>query len=198
MSQEEIRERTIPHNFFATLGRFSGAGVDAIPQALFKSRSDCRIVLRRFHRSPCLLWWAIEQFDDAAPSSTSSFEYSILGAVGFDRATPRPAGPYYITQLDTNLNVEWQFQNTTIDANHPNGYEWCVNAPAIDSNGVVYANSEDGNVYAIAQGNSGVSTTPKQKMFLKLALGAAYTPLSVGSDGKLYMQNDGHLLVVGN
>ena len=110
----------------------------------------------------------------------------------------RPAGPYYITQLDTNLNVEWQFQNTTIDANHPNGYEWCVNAPAIDSNGVVYANSEDGNVYAIAQGNSGVSTTPKQKMFLKLALGAAYTPLSVGSDGKLYMQNDGHLLIVGN
>jgi len=29
---------------------------------------------------------------------------------------PLPPGPYYITQLDANLNVEWQFQNTTIDA----------------------------------------------------------------------------------
>jgi hypothetical protein len=110
----------------------------------------------------------------------------------------RAPGPYYITQLDANLSVEWQFQNMTTDANHPNGYEWCVNAPAIDSNGVVYANSEDGNVYAIPQGNTGVLTTPKQKMFLKQAIGAAYTPLSIGADGKLYVQNDGHLLVGGN
>jgi hypothetical protein len=120
------------------------------------------------------------------------------GAQGNPVCTPRADGPYYITQLDANLNAEWQFQSTTIDANHPNGYEWCVNAPAIDSNGVVYANSEDGNVYAIPQGNTGVFTTPKQKMFLKLALGAAYTPLSIGADGKLYVQNDGHLFVVGN
>ncbi|MGC2196285.1 MAG: hypothetical protein WA628_16560 [Terriglobales bacterium] len=120
------------------------------------------------------------------------------GAQSNPVCTPRSPGPYYITQLDANFNVEWQFQNTTIDGNHPNGYEWCVNAPAIDSNGVVYANSEDGNVYAIAQGNSGVFSTPKQKMFLKQALGAAYTPLSVGPDGKLYVQNDGHLFVVGN
>ena len=112
--------------------------------------------------------------------------------------TPTPPGPYYITQLDPNLNVEWQFQSTTIDASHPNGYEWCVNAPVIDSNGVVYVNSEDGNVYSIAQGSSGVFSTPLQKIFLKLALGAAYTPLSVGPDGKLYAQNDGHLFVVGN
>lgn len=120
------------------------------------------------------------------------------GAQGNPVCTPRTPGPYYITQLDANLNVEWQFQSTTIDTNHPNGYEWCVNAPAIDSNGVVYANSEDGNIYSIAQGNSGVFTTPKQKMFLKLALGAAYTPLSIGPDGRLYLQNDGHLFVVGN
>lgn len=112
--------------------------------------------------------------------------------------SPRADGPYYITQLDANLNVEWQFQSTTIDANHPNGYEWCVNAPAIDSNGVVYANSEDGNVYAIPQGHTGVFTTPQQKMFLRQAIGAAYTPLSIGADGKLYVQNDGHLFVVGN
>jgi outer membrane protein assembly factor BamB len=108
----------------------------------------------------------------------------------------RPA--YYITQLDADFNIEWQFQSTTLDVNHPNGYEWCVNAPAIDSNGVVYANSEDGNVYAIPQGNTGVFTTPKQQLFLKQALGAAYTPLSIGPDDKLYVQNDGHLFIVGN
>jgi outer membrane protein assembly factor BamB len=110
--------------------------------------------------------------------------------------TPAPDGPYYITQLDANLMVEWQFQNTTTDPQHLNGYEWCVNAPVIDSNGVVYVNSEDGNLYSIAQGNDGV--TPQQKIFLKQAIGAAYTPLSVGPDGKLYVQNDGHLFVVGN
>ena len=109
-----------------------------------------------------------------------------------------PPGPYYITQLDANLKIEWQFQNTTIDVNHPNGYEWCINAPAVDSAGIVYVNSEDGNIYSLAQGNSGVFTTPQQKKFLKLAVGAAYTPLSIGADGKIYTQNDGHLLIVGN
>jgi len=33
---------------------------------------------------------------------------------------------------------------------------------------------------------------------LQLALGAAYTPLTIGPDGKIYTQNDGHLFVVGN
>jgi hypothetical protein len=27
---------------------------------------------------------------------------------------------------------------------------------------------------------------------------AAYTPLSIGQDGKIHTQNDGHLIVVGN
>jgi len=107
-------------------------------------------------------------------------------------------GPYYITQLDANLSPEWHFQSTTTDSNHPNGYEWCVNAPAVDSTGMVLVNSEDGNVYSIPQGNSGIFSTPQQKLFLKEALGAAYTPISVGPDGKLYVQNDGHLFVVGN
>jgi hypothetical protein len=109
-----------------------------------------------------------------------------------------PPGPYYITQLDAKLGVEWQFQNTTIDAGHSGGYEWCINAPAVDSAGVVYVNSEDGNIYSLAQGNTGVFTTPQQQKFLKLAIGAAYTPLSIGADGRIYTQNDGHLLVVGN
>jgi outer membrane protein assembly factor BamB len=68
-----------------------------------------------------------------------------------------------------------------------------VNAPAIDSNGVVYANSEDGNLYAIGQGGGMLA-----KIFQQLALGAAYTPASIGGDGRIYTQNDGHLFVVGN
>jgi hypothetical protein len=110
----------------------------------------------------------------------------------------RPPGPYYITQLDANLNVEWQFQNTTIDSAHPNGFEWCINMPAVDMNGNVFVNSEDGNLYSLPQGNKGVFTTPSGKIFLNQALGAAYTPLSIGADGKIYTQNNGHLFVVGN
>lgn len=110
----------------------------------------------------------------------------------------QPPGPYYITQLDSNLNVQWQFQSTTTDANHPNGYEWCINMPAVDMNGNVFVNSEDGNIYELPQGNSGTFTTPTGKIFLNLAIGAAYTPLSIGADGKLYTQNDGILFVVGN
>lgn len=111
--------------------------------------------------------------------------------------TPVPDGPYFVSQLDANMQVEWSFQNTTIDRNHPNGYEWCVNAPVIDGNGLVYVTSEDGNIYSVPQGNKGIFKTPKQKTFLKEALGAAYTPLSIGDDGKVYSQNDGHLFVVG-
>jgi outer membrane protein assembly factor BamB len=124
-----------------------------------------------------------------------------------DRSTNNPASPeqYFITQLDANLNVEWSYQNTntnsctrnpdgslTCTSDHPAGFEWCVNSPAIDANGVVYANSEDGNMYAIGQGG-----TLLQNIFQQLALGAAYTPASIGGDGKIYSQNDGHLFVVG-
>jgi hypothetical protein len=108
-----------------------------------------------------------------------------------------PAGPYYITQLNANLSVEWQFQNTTVDAGSPNGYEWCINAPVVDANGTVYVNGEDGYLYAIDQG-SGLLTVPRQRKFLRQAIGAAYTPLSIGADGRLYTQNAGHLFAVGN
>jgi hypothetical protein len=103
--------------------------------------------------------------------------------------TPVPPGPYLVSQLDANLQTEWSFKNTTIDRQHPNGYEWCVNAPVIDGQGLVYVTSD--------QGHHGIFTTPQQKIFLKEALGAAYTPLSIGDDGKIYSQNDGHLFVVG-
>lgn len=117
-----------------------------------------------------------------------------------------PEGPYYITKLSSTLGVSWRFQNTNTESchrnadgtvscvsDHPNGFEWCINAPAIDTNGVVYANSEDGNLYAINPDGS-----LKQRLFLNLAIGAAYTPLAIGSDGKIYTENDGHMFVVGN
>lgn len=122
-----------------------------------------------------------------------------------------PPGPYFITQLDPDLNVEWKFQSTntqsctrnadgsiTCKSTNPNGFEWCINMPAVDVNGNVYVTSEDGNIYVLPQGNTGIFTTPSANLFLNLAVGAAYTPLSIGPDGKLYTQNDGHLFVVGN
>lgn len=126
-----------------------------------------------------------------------------------DRSNPNASflGPeqYFVTQLDPNLNIEWSFQNTNTQSctrnpdgtiscvsDHPNGFEWCVNAAVVDANGVVYANSEDGNLYAIGQGGTLI-----QHIFQQLALGAAYTPASLDSSGRIYSQNDGHLFVVG-
>ena len=68
-----------------------------------------------------------------------------------------------------------------------------MNAPAVAPDGTVYANSEDGNLFKIPQGGTGVT-----EIFQQLALGAAYTPTSIGSDGKIYSQNAGHLFVAGN
>ena len=125
-----------------------------------------------------------------------------------DRSATNPDSPeqYFVSQLDANLNLEWSFQNINTESctrnsdgtlscvsDHPNGFEWCVNAPVIDANGIVYANSEDGNVFAIQQGGF-----LKQKLFQQLALGAAYTPASLGGDGRIYTQNDGHLFVAGS
>ncbi len=125
-----------------------------------------------------------------------------------DRTATNPASPeeYFISQLSPNMTIEWSFKNTntlscarnpdgsiTCVSDHPNSFEWCVNAPVVDANGVVYANSEDGNMFAIEQGG-----TLKKKIFQQLALGAAYTPASLGGDGKIYSQNAGHLFVVGH
>ncbi len=125
-----------------------------------------------------------------------------------DRSNPNASflGPeqYFVTQFDPDLNIQWSFQNTNTQSctrnsdgtiscvtDHPNGFEWCVNAPVLDANGVVYANSEDGNLYAIQQG--GTST---QRIFQNLAIGAAYTPVSLDASGRIYSQNDGVLFVV--
>jgi len=125
-----------------------------------------------------------------------------------DRTSSNPSNPeqYFITSLDPNLNVEWQWRNTntqscsrgpngqvSCQSDHPNGFEWCVNATVIDSTGTTYANSEDGNLYVINPNG-----TLRENLFLNLAIGAAYTPLSMSSDGKIFTQNDGVLFVVGN
>jgi hypothetical protein len=124
-----------------------------------------------------------------------------------DRTANNPAYPeqYFITQLSKDLNIEWQYQNTndlsctrnpdgTVScvSDHPFGFEWCVNAAMVDKNGVVYGNSEDGGLYAINQGGG-----LRDHLFLNLAIGAAYTPLSIDNFGRIYTQNDGHLFVVG-
>jgi hypothetical protein len=126
--------------------------------------------------------------------------------------TTIPAGPFYITQLNSNLVPQWKFQSTEVrhcernangtvtcvnDGKHPHGFEWCINAPAIDGGGNVYVESEDGNIYVLDQGHSGVFTTPKFKFFGNLAIGAAYTPYSIDAAGRGYAQNNGHLFVVG-
>jgi hypothetical protein len=127
-------------------------------------------------------------------------------------STGIPAGPFYITQVDKNLVPEWKFKATETrnchrnpdgtvtcveDGLHPNGFEWCINAPAVDANGNVYVESEDGFFYVIDQGHTGIFTTPKFKIFTNLAVGAAYTPFAIDSQGRLYAQNNGHLFVLG-
>ncbi len=47
----------------------------------------------------------------------------------------------------------------------------------------MWANSEDGYLYAIDS-----SGNPAGRIFLQAALGAAYTPLSIGGDGRVYTQ----------
>jgi hypothetical protein len=114
-------------------------------------------------------------------------------------------GPYDITQVDANLKKQWSYasDNTyscqsdggsslSCVSDHPSGFEWCVNAAAIDENGTVYANSEDGRAYAFLQGGS-----VAQARFLVLSLGAAYTPVAVDGQGRTYTMNGGVLTVVG-
>jgi hypothetical protein len=77
------------------------------------------------------------------------------------------------------MTPEWKFQNTNMQSctrnpdgtlscvsDHPNGFEWCINAPAVDAVGNVYANSEDGNLYVIPQGGKSAA-----RIFMNLASG---------------------------
>jgi hypothetical protein len=68
-----------------------------------------------------------------------------------------------------------------------------VNAAAVDTNGIVYADNEDGYLYAINQRGA-----LQQKIFLERAISAGYTPTSIGGDGTIYAENAGHLIAIGN
>ena len=65
-------------------------------------------------------------------------------------------------------------------------------APGIDVSGNVFINSEDGFLYELDSNGRQFNA-----VFTNLALGAAYTPLSIGPDGRIYAQNNGHLFVIG-
>ena len=112
---------------------------------------------------------------------------------------------YDVTSLDAGLVPEWSYRAANTEScvrqtggsitcvdDHPEGFEWCVNQPAIDATGTVYLNSEDGTLYGFDRQGSVVG-----KIFLDTALGAAYTPVALGPDGIVYTQNNGHLFAVG-
>jgi outer membrane protein assembly factor BamB len=114
-------------------------------------------------------------------------------------------GPYYLTRLSADLQPEWQFLSTNTKScardaqgqvncveDHPFGFEWCINAPAVDRDGNLFANSEDGNLYVIDKNGK-----EKSHFFLNLAIGAAYTPLALERRGHVFVLNGGHLSVLG-
>jgi hypothetical protein len=123
------------------------------------------------------------------------------------RATFSPDDPdaYFLTRLNPDLVVEWRYRSVNTEScapgaggsiqcvsDHPRGFEFCVNLVAIDGDGTVYANSEDGNLYVIAKNGALAS-----RLFLGVAVGAAYTPVALGADGRVYTQNLGRLIVAG-
>ena len=99
---------------------------------------------------------------------------------------------YNLTSLDRDLRPEWTFAETDdqtcercpggslacVPSNTP--FECCVNMIAVRRDGVVCANREDGNLYAVDRWGNEVG-----KVFLELAIGAAYTPLAIADDGRI-------------
>jgi outer membrane protein assembly factor BamB len=130
--------------------------------------------------------------------------YGVRSYCGSDTFCLRDEERYELVSLDANLKKEWGFLSTNTEAcelqpdgskqcvTHSDGFEWCVNMVAVDRDGVMFANSEDGNLYAINREGKLVGN-----LFLKVATGAAYTPLAIGPDGRIYTQNAGSLFVVG-
>ncbi len=92
---------------------------------------------------------------------------------------------FFVTRLSASLRVESQMRN-------PNGHEWCVNAPAIDRDGIAYLNAEDGFLFSINPDG-----TLRQSIALTEAISQAYTPLAIDDRGRIYAQKAGKLFVVG-
>jgi hypothetical protein len=114
-------------------------------------------------------------------------------------------GPYWMTSLSAALAPEWTYDNSNTSScsrgadggiacvsDHPDSFEWCVNAPAIDGRGLLYANSEDGNMYVLDATGHEVTHA-----FLQLSLGAAYTPIALDHQGRIYALNAGVMRVLG-
>src|SRR5262249_15161230 len=111
-------------------------------------------------------------------------------------------GPYFVTKLDADLNPIWHFANTSTQdcarqpdrtivcdpptGEHDNGFEWCINAPAIDRAGNIFGLSEDGYMYALDRAGN-----LRERFFLTRSVAAAYTPLSIDRAGRIYAQNNG-------
>jgi len=111
----------------------------------------------------------------------------------------RPDPGEFMVQLGPNLNKEWEYRNPSKRVcfegdceEEALGFEWCVNAAAMDANGTVYANAEDGILYAIGQGG-----VVLDKITLAGPRGAAYTSLAIDAQGRVYAQTGGHLFAVG-
>jgi outer membrane protein assembly factor BamB len=117
-------------------------------------------------------------------------------------------GPFLLTSLDANMQVQWQFANTSTqtcerqsdgtitcvdDGEHPDGFEWCISSPAIDRDGTLYGLSEDGYLYVID--NQGHQV---ERAFTGRAIEEAYTPTAIDSHGRIYAQNNGQLYVLGH
>jgi outer membrane protein assembly factor BamB len=125
--------------------------------------------------------------------------YSIVTKENHYEFTYRTDPGDFVTQLDPQFKVEWQYRNPSRMScrgdscvTEDEGFEWCVNAPAVDTRGTVYVNAEDGNLYALSQGGSLIDRIP-----LRGPLGAAYTPVAVDFQGRIYAQEGGHLFAVG-
>jgi len=100
------------------------------------------------------------------------------------RRSDDPEG-YFLTQLSPALVQEWMARN-------PNDVEWCINGPAIDVNGTIYVNAEDGYLYSFDR-----SGAMRESILLLASGGQAYTPMALDDAGRIYAQKGGRLFVVG-
>ena len=113
-------------------------------------------------------------------------------------------GIFYVTQLDADLQEEWEFEatNTLACERLADGtlscedwgapFEWCLASPGIDRDGTVHVVSADGNLYAIGQGG-----VEKGRVFLERTSFAPYAPAAIDRNGRVYGLNNGKLFVVG-
>lgn len=111
-------------------------------------------------------------------------------------------GPYFLTTLDADtldgdrkmtVACQWELRRGE------RGYEWCINAPAIDQNATIYGNGEDGYLYAL----QGMFPDPGQQCApvvtsLTMSWGGedAYTADAL-DDGVVYAIGHGKLYAVG-